>query len=155
MQRRFPALACAVVVALAGCGGGSSGGSGDATSGATPIQAVQAAATKTGDAGSSRVAFTIAMSSAGSQQATITGEGAFDGTQHEGEMTMDLTKLGAAAGGADLGEAHVIFKGLTVYMKFPFLQQMQPNMKPWIRFDLDALGKQQGVDLGSLCIKKP
>ena len=135
-------------MALAGCGGGNepSGGGGD---NASPNEAVAAAATKTSDAGSSRVSFTIEMTDVGSQPVRMTGDGLFDSKTREGRMTMDLSQLGQAAG-AQLGKAQVVFQDFTLYMKFPFLRQLQPNLKPWLKFDLQALGKQQGFDLGQL-----
>lgn len=149
MRRSLAPVLLAALAVIAGCGGGGDS-AGESSGGGTPLQAVAAAATKTGQEGSSRVSFVVSLSGVGSQQATIKGDGVFDSARHVGQMQMDLSDLGNAAGGMQLGKAEVIFDRLVVYMKFPFLAQMQPNMKPWLKLDLAQIGNQQGFDLGQL-----
>jgi hypothetical protein len=64
-------------------------------------------------------------------------------------MTMDMSEF-AAGSGQDLGEAEFVYDEFVMYMKFPLLQQVQPGLKPWVKFDLRDLGKQQGFDIGQL-----
>ena len=135
-----------VSLLAAACGGG---GAGDAVAELSPEEAVAAAATNTADAGTYRADFTITMSGLGAEPLTMTGEGEFDAERQVGRMTFDMSGLGGA-GGPDLGKAEVIFEGLVVYMKLPFLQEVRPGIEPWIRFDFEELGKQQGIDLGGL-----
>jgi hypothetical protein len=138
--RRLLSLPFLALVLVAGCGGDEF----------SPEAAVADAATKTTDAGSYRAEFSIAMEGLTPEPVTMTGEGLFDAKKQLGRMTFDMSELGKAAGGPDLGEAEMIFERFVVYMRFPFLQRLQPNLKPWIRFDLEKLGEQQGVDLAGL-----
>jgi hypothetical protein len=141
LRRVLAVVAIAAFPAVAVACGGS-----DALS---PGDAVAAAPAKTAEAGSYRADFTIRMSGIGAEPVTMTGEGEFDAEAQVGRMTFDMSDLGAAEG-ADLGEAEMIFEQLVVYMKFPFLQQVRPGMKPWLKFDLQKLGEQEGIDLGGL-----
>jgi predicted transcriptional regulator len=140
--RTFAAsLAGLTTFALVGCGGASAP--------VTPQAAVVQAAEKTADAGSSRASFEITMTGLGPEPFTMTGEGIFDSSERKGRMTMDLSAL-AEGSGQELGEAEMIFDEFVVYMKFPFLQELQPQLKPWLKFDIRELGKEQGFDLGQL-----
>ena len=40
--------------------------------------------------------------------------------------------------------------GTTLYMHMPFLHASAPQIKPWIKIDLGALGKAEGLNLGAL-----
>jgi hypothetical protein len=135
------ALSLAVLTALTACGGGSTP--------ATPQAAVVEAANKTSEAGSSRASFEITMTGVAPEPFTMTGEGVFDSSKRKGRMTMDLSAL-AEGTGQELGDAEMIFDEFVVYMKFPFLQALQPSLKPWLKFDIRELGKEQGFDLGEL-----
>jgi predicted transcriptional regulator len=135
------ALSLAVLTALTACGGGSTP--------ATPQAAVVEAASKTSEAGSSRASFEITMTGVAPEPFTMTGEGVFDSSERKGRMTMDLSAL-AEGTGQELGDAEMIFDEFVVYMKFPFLQELQPSLKPWLKFDIRELGKEQGFDLGQL-----
>jgi hypothetical protein len=146
MPKIFAALAAVLVtLGLSACGGGD----GDASAPETPRAAVIEAANRTAEAGSSRASFEITMTGLAPQPLTMTAEGIFDSAERRGRMTMDMSELGAGSG-QDLGTAEMIFDDFVVYMKFPFLTQAQPNLKPWLKFDLRELGKQQGFDLGQL-----
>jgi hypothetical protein len=116
---------------------------------ASPRAAVLQAADETSAAGSYRASFEMTMSGVAPEPLTMTGEGIFDSSERQGRMTMDMSALGAGSG-QDLGEAEVIFDDLVVYMRFPFLTQLQPNLKPWLKIDVREFGKQQGVDFGQL-----
>lgn len=116
---------------------------------ATPRAAVVQAANKTSEAGSSRASFELTMTGLAPAPLTMTGEGIFDSSERKGRMTMDLSEL-AAGTGQELGEIEVIIDEFVVYMRFPFLQELQPGLEPWVKFDIRELGKEQGFDLGQL-----
>ena len=150
-MRRVPLL-LGLLFALAACGGGGDDGAGrDERS---PAKAVAAAATKTADAGSSRMSFTAVIDppKAVSQKPfQFGGTGVFDYESRRGRLNYDLAGLLAAAGQETTNaKAEVVFDELVVYMKFPLLTQSLPNAKPWIKIDLAALGDQAGIDLGQL-----
>jgi hypothetical protein len=134
--------AALTVLGVSACGG-------DASAPATPQAAVVQAADRTSDAGSSRASFEITMTGLAPEPLTMTGEGIFDSQARKGRLTMDLSALGAGSG-QDLGEAEMIFDDFVVYMKFPFLSELQGGLKEWLRFDIRELGKEQGFDLGQL-----
>ena len=138
---RLLAISLAMLAALTACGGASTTG--------TPQAAVVEAANRTSEAGSSRASFEVVMTGLGTKPFTMTGEGVFDSSESKGRMTMDLSAL-AEGSGQDFGEAELIFDDFVVYMKFPFLQELQPGLRPWLKFDIRELGKEQGFDLGQL-----
>ncbi len=138
----FLAVASALALAAAGCGGDD---------GASPEAAVAEAATKTAEAGTSRVTLAVQTNLAGSEPVTFTGDGAFDYERKRGEMTMDMSEVIEASGApSGQGEMEVVFHELVVYMKFPLLTDQLPGNKEWMKIDLEAVGRQQGVDLGAL-----
>jgi hypothetical protein len=154
-MRRLALLAVLAALVLAACGGGGGSSAPTATtsaemtqtvSGSDPSSLIAAAGQKTRAAGSARVSFTLEMTG-GQANGTMSGEGVFD--QHGGRMTMDL---GGLAGGAlGSGKAEVIFKDLVYYMKLPVEAMAQlPPGKRWLKFNLGALSKQQGLDLEQL-----
>jgi hypothetical protein len=148
-------LAVLAAVALAACGGGggdaaptttSSAETTATVSGSDPSSLIALAGQKTRASGSARVSFTLEMTG-GEANGTMSGDGVFD--QRGGRMTMDL---GGLAGGAlGSGKAEVIFRDLVYYMKLPEAAAAQlPTGKAWLKFDLGALSKQQGLDLEQL-----
>jgi hypothetical protein len=148
-------LAVLAALALAACGGG--GGNAEPTttssaentatvSGSDPSSLIALAGQKTRAAGSARVSFTLEMTG-GEANGTMSGDGVFD--QHGGRMTMDLR--GLAGGALGSGKAEVIFRDLVYYMKLPQAAAAQlPTGKAWLKFDLGALSRQQGLDLEQL-----
>jgi hypothetical protein len=153
--RGLALLAVLVALVLAACGGGGGSAAPTTTGSAETTQTVAGsdassviamAGQKTRAAGSARVSFRLEMTG-GQANGTMSGEGVFD--QHGGRMTMDL---GGLAGGAlGSGKAEIIFKDLVYYMQLPAgaLAQL-PGGKKWLKFDLGALSKQQGLDLEQL-----
>ena len=128
----IPLLALALAAA---CGGDE----------VSPGSAVADAATKTQQAGSSRMAFTAVMSGGGLPQTfEIQGEGEFDFEARKGRLTYDLGKL---LGGA--GELEVVLDGLVLYMKSP-TEGTLPEGKSWYRIDLAEAGKYAGIDVAQL-----
>jgi hypothetical protein len=136
-------LAITLLVALAGC----SGGEGEARSGdggEDAVEVLEAASTKTSQAGSARMSMTMALD-VGGDTATMTGDGVFDLATGRGSMTMTY-----GAGFAQLSGAtfESVFDRTVLYMKFP--PGLVPSPKPWVRIDLQAAGEQAGIDLEAL-----
>lgn len=139
-MRRGLVSVVAVVAGIALVAGCSSGGD-------DPGQVVRAAATKTAAAESSRLALTVDVHS-GAQTGTVTAEGAFDYGNRRGRMTMDLSSVAGAMG---LGTVEAIVDGPVLYMKFPAAIAAQlPGGKSWVKIDVEAAGKQAGLDMSQL-----
>ena len=161
---RGPRAAIAAVSAIAalavvttGCGGGNTGGA----KSALPLDPVAAAATKTQHAGAARVRFSVAMSGAKLSKGMLRmrGVGAIDGPSSEMSLRLGsmLGGMGAPAGVLNkLG--HSSIKAITleqngdlvIYLHLGFLSSQIPGGKPWIKLDFSKLGKQAGIDFGSL-----
>jgi hypothetical protein len=153
MPARLLVLCVAASLAFAaGCGRGEEAPAPDERG--SPAAAVAAAATKTSDAGSYRADFSLAMDGVipGSpgRRVTMNGEGAFDTRAQSGRMTFDMSEFAKAVGAQDFGDMRIVMERFVMYMNLPLLQQLQPGMKPWIRFDLRRLAAQQGFDLAGL-----
>jgi hypothetical protein len=115
----------------------------------SPQAAVAQAATKYDEAGSSRVSMSATMTGVPGGPFTFTGEGEFD--RERGRMTMDMSELGEATGGAFAGELEMILDDLVMYMKFPeAITEQLPGGKSWVRIDLREAGKELGIDLEEL-----
>lgn len=144
--RRMLAVALAASVA-AGCGQGTaSSGSNPAPSGKVEARTLLAAAAATTRTGSAR--FTMQMtisSSAGQITASGHGETTFGHTAH-GTLTMVMQIPGAAT---PVGVTERVI-GTTIYMKMPFLQAEIPGARPWMKIDLEAMGKAHGIDFGAI-----
>ena len=102
---------------------------------------VAAAAGKTQDAGSAKMAMEMKMTG-GQQDMTITAEGAFEFTgQQRGFMKMDLGEMAAQSG---MGEMELILDGTTIYMKMPNAAQMGVTT-PWVKMDAKTMAGGQGL----------
>jgi hypothetical protein len=146
------ALATAAVAAVTtGCGGGS-------TSSALSLDPVAAAATKTQDAGATRIRFALAIGSSQLQGKTlrIHGTGVLDGTS--AEMSFKFPSLAGQLGpglgqlrNAAVKEVALEQDGdYVMYTHLGFLASELPGGKQWIKLDVSKLGKSAGVDLGKL-----
>jgi hypothetical protein len=136
-MRRIVLLLAALLV-LPACGGGDS----------VAADPVAEAATKTTEAGSSRIEFTMAMEAEG-RSFTMRGDGVFDYTSPRGRMTLDLGDLAALAGGKlGNGRMEFLLDGRAYYMKFPGAMQLVG--KQWLKIDLEDIGELTGADLGAL-----
>jgi hypothetical protein len=159
---RVTAAAAFATLALfaAGCGSSSTSGipAPPATEGGARFLA--SAATKSTAAPSMKTDLTVTMLSsqlpAGRIEMTATG--ALDNANHRMNMRIDMSKLvsqlGAAAAAlgsgndwvgeevGDFGDGRAI-----IYMRLPALTRVMPGGKPWIKIDLNALGKRAGIDL--------
>lgn len=135
--------ALALALALAGCGGksgnGGSGGQGQASGGSgnggsklapltlNPNQVVAASATKTLQAGTAKVAMTIQVATGG-RTTTLSGDGAFDFTNHRGTLVLHLPQI---------GDVPAVYANGVVYEKLG--QVLRSGGKPWVKIDLTKL----------------
>ncbi len=90
---------------------------------------------------------------------SMTADGAMDFAGKKMSMSMDMSQM-AALGGEAFGSSsdmktETVIDGLVMYMKAPFLQTILKSDKPWIKFDMESIGKQQGLDLSSLMSYDP
>lgn len=152
------AAACAIALAIvvAGCGGGNAG-----SSHALPLDPVAAAATKTQNAGAARIRFSMAITGSKLQGQTLRmrGTGAIDGTSSEMSFRLGsmLSQMGIPSA-AMKKFAHASMKAVglmengdyVMYMRLGFLSSQLPGGKQWIKLDMSKVGKQAGVNLGSM-----
>lgn len=129
-------LACAALPFAVGCGAQDSV--------KNAVDPVAQAATKTAGAGTVQIAMTGKVSAAG-QEIPIDGIGFIDLQAKRGAMEMTTTVPGQ-------GEVRIdeLLDGLVLYMGSDSLTAGLPGGKRWVKLDLEALGRQQGVDLGQL-----
>ncbi len=148
MRRWRGALMAGVLVFAGACGSDSSDDGATGKGKQTPIEAVLASSTKTTEAKSSKVAFTVVTQ--GAQGApggsiTITGEGAFDYVARQGAFTMNIP----AVGGMQIGQLEAVSAGSTTYLKYPPQLAAVMGGKPWVKIDPNQLGQGAGLDFGS------
>lgn len=137
MRRLLPVLlACAVVPFAAGCGAQDSV--------KNAVDPVAQAATKTAAAGTVQIAMSGKMSAAG-QEISFDGSGVFDLKGKQGHMQVTTTIPGK--GNIQIEE---LLDGLVLYMRSDAITASLPGGKHWMKLDLEALGRKQGVDLGQL-----
>ena len=141
-------LAAAVALVAAGCGGSE-----PAAGPALPsISSLRQVAIRTEQAGSYRFDMTLRMSVPGAPAPIEIGaEGAVDEAGRRATMSMDFGSLGDLIGapgvsGDDL-KLDMVFDWPVAYMHMPFLAERIPGGKSWVRMDLEALARQQGVEL--------
>jgi hypothetical protein len=140
MKRGLVALALLLALIPLACGGGEA---------LSPEAAVAEAATKSQEAGSSRVSVELRMIGLADEPITITGEGIQDSEQQLARFTFDLSEIaGLTGGGVDLSKIDLVMEGFTLYMRLPFLEGA--GLKPWVEIDLEALAQEEGFDLPSL-----
>lgn len=157
LRGRSAAIAAVVAVAAASLVSGCGGGSG--TQSALSLDPVAAAAAKTQNAGAARIRFSMAVSGMQGKSLQMRGSGAIDGTSSEMSF-----KLGSMVGQMGIPSpalkklAHSSLKAISLvengdyvmYMHLGFLSSQIPGGKPWIKLALSKLGKQAGLDLGSM-----
>ncbi len=115
----------AALLLLPGCG----------ASDVSPETAVADAATKTEEAGSSRVSFTGTLTDPelSDRPIAFSGEGEFDYDDARGTFSYDLTELAKALEEEPDGwHAEVIFTGESFFFRMPVLTEDLPGAKPWI-----------------------
>ncbi|HLY86540.1 MAG TPA: hypothetical protein VKO84_08555 [Gaiellaceae bacterium] len=147
-RRAGIAAVCALVAlaaVVAGCGGEGQ---------ALALDPVAAAATKTQDAGTARIRYTLSFTAPQLQGGTvrINGSGVIDGTS--GIVNLDLGSAPRGSGlpaGSSITEIY-LEQGddFVVYMQLGALASQMPGGKQWLKLDLTKLGKSAGVDLNKL-----
>jgi hypothetical protein len=145
---RITRFAGAVLAALALTGCGQTSSTHSSPHAVSPVKdlVLTAAATHTRHAGSARVAMDMTMST---EQGTITMHGTGQFKLHSpaaGAMHLSMT---VPTAGTTIGFDERIL-GTTIYMRSPVLSQSIPNSRPWLKVDLERIGKQQGVDFAAL-----
>jgi hypothetical protein len=141
MRRRLFLIPLLGLALAAACGGGAGG--------LSPQAIVSDAATKSQEAGSSRVDLELTMSGFAPGELTIEGEGVQDSEQQLARFTFDLSEISAlTGGGVDLSEIEMVMAGSSLYIRLPFLESA--GLKPWVEIDLQKVGKEKGLDLPAL-----
>ena len=109
------------------------------------IDPVAQAADTTSAAGTAEFGLAGNINVAG-QSIPLNGNGAVDMKNQRMNMSM-----GFPIPGFGQMQMQEILDGTTIYMKFPdALAQRLPGGKAWMKLDLEALGKSQGIDMKSL-----
>jgi hypothetical protein len=146
MRRAAVVVAVVVLPLLAACG--SSGSSSSAREHMTPIAYVKSSAAKTAQAKSEHAALDGTVDVAG-QAATVSGEGDFDNTTHQGSMHVDFNVAGLT------GAIDEVLDGTTIYMKSPLFADGLPKGKTWLKLDLAKVGASKGIDFSALLSQNP
>jgi hypothetical protein len=134
-MRLFPVLLAGVVAAgTAGCGGGAK----------NAVDPVVRAAAKTVAARTMQLAFTGSTSSAG-QTVRFAGSGVFDVRSRRGAFRQVLNVPGK--GSIAIAERS---EGFVLYMRSPLLARTLPRGRHWLKLDLEALARAQGIDVSQL-----
>ena len=161
MTLRLTAMAAAATAALvlSGCGSTS------ATPSSTTVvhdasRFLASAATKSTGTPSMKTELSVTMLSSKlpGGRVDMSADGALDNTNHRMNIRLDMSKFvtGLGAGAAALGspsdwvgEEVGDFDGgrAIIYLKLPALTRLLPGGKPWIKMDLNELGKQAGIDI--------
>jgi len=145
-------LLAALALVAAGCGGGGK-------STMTPLELVSQATSKTTKATSAKVQMTITETVGPIGPLAIGVNGVVDNAKHSGDMTIDMSSIaqlaGGAVGSADAWKGEVVVDGsdlshVVEYMRLPVFSKLLPNAKPWLKVDLQELGKLKGIDFGQL-----
>ncbi len=146
MRRWQAVLMAGAVVFGAACGSDSSE---DGAKAKSPLEAVLASSTKTSEAKSSKMSFTVVTQGGQGLPGggiTITGEGAFDYAAGQGAFTMNIP----AIGGVQIGQLEAVTAGSTTYLKYPPQMASMMGGKPWVKIDLKQLGQGAGIDFDSI-----
>lgn len=144
-MRALPAgLGLVAVCGLLCACGGSSVGAADVTK----------AAAKTAQVSSYSVTTTTRLKLPGaSQPVTFSGQGSFEPRARRGRMTLDMSQLNQVLGPQgspyNFGYAQLVLDGADLYMRLPFLRQLDAQLKPWVKINLGEAGKAAGIDFSS------
>jgi len=123
------------------------------------VDPVAKAAETTSRVDTMHMSMKMRMTVPGMAPVTMTADGAFDNTAERGSMTLDMSDFarqipaGQALADPKLWRGEEVFdfsKSLVLYMHFPFMSKALPGSKPWIRIDMEQLGKRVGLDFGAL-----
>jgi hypothetical protein len=114
---------------------------------AVQLDRVAQAVATTSSAKSFTFTYTVSVSAAG-QSFTMNGDGAYDAEHKLVAMKLHFPNAGAAQADADLVLDNS--DGLVEYIHMPLLEGRLPGGKSWLKMDLEALSKKQGIDLSKL-----
>jgi hypothetical protein len=154
MRAAAVVLLAALAFAAAGCGGSSS-----SSSSMTPLELVSQAVSKTSKTDSAKFHMELTETVGPLGPLEVTADGVSDNTTHSARMTMDLSSVaqfvGGGAGDPNDWKGEVIVDGTNAkdvveYMHLPAFSKLIPNAKPWLKIDLNALTKTQGLDFSQL-----
>src|SRR5207244_862156 len=106
-------------------------------------QVLLSAATKTSGASSAKLTTKVVTTTAGGQEQTLQIQGAMNFATKDLQMDMTVPSVGAL-------RVILIGKRFMYEQLPPSVAKQLPGHKPWIKIDLDALGKLSGMNLGSL-----
>ena len=132
-----------MVLAVAGCGGSSSG-----SNSATQTISLTRAADVSAGAQGYKTVMSMRETLPGVGQVTMNGTASFALPSHAGTMSMVMTIPGAAAQAAGLGTLPIqaVLVPGTIYMKLPpQLAEKLPGAKPWWQINLNQVGKLAGI----------
>jgi hypothetical protein len=155
MRRAFALVVLALPLAACGGNGGTSNVS-------SSVPALAQAATKSASASTLKIDLQMSETATGlAHPITMSATGVEDNTNHRVDMHLDMSSLAANLGGTvkqfsnpaewqgeeigDLSNGHFV-----MYMHLPLLSKLVPGGKPWIKFDLSAVGKSLGVNFSQL-----
>jgi hypothetical protein len=144
----------AIAIAVAACGDAPTDGGArdDAATVLTPA-ALKTVANRTTSKGGARMSMEQTMTAPGMGTIPMKVEGIVDAKAQRGELTMtiDSSAMGAPDDvDGDAFKQHMIIDHLTMYMTSPLFAKSLPPGKKWLKLDIGELGRQAGVDLGSL-----
>ena len=159
MKVTAAAALAALALTAAGCGSSSVSGITASPAAQGGARFLASAATKSTATPSMKTDLTVTMLSSrlpgGRMELTATG--ALDNEHHRMNMRLDMSKLashlgaaGAMGSAADwVGQEVANFSNgrAVIYLNLPVLAKVMPGGKPWIKLDLNAVGKQAGIDL--------
>lgn len=142
-------LLAAVSLVAAGCGG---------TGPERTLLSLASSAERTSGTGTYRTEMRISMTMPGVEKPLeLTATGSVDTAGRRQALTMDMSQLMGALGGAtgatpaasDL-RVEMVVDGLTMYMRTPLLSGQLPKGKQWVSVDVARMAAASGADLSSL-----
>lgn len=147
MRRRLATVLIVLSFAAVACSDGTKTGATGTKDSKTGAGVVLLAAENTLKAGSSKIAMAADFKAEG-QSFTMVGDGLFNYKTQAGTMKFKLS-------GDEIPEAfsgfEIRFLKSVIYMKFPDeFRQLAPNLKEWVRADVEELSEQSGFNLPGL-----
>ena len=134
MRRRLLVLVLAVTLVAVGCSQEES-----------PQEVLTSAPGQTIAERTSRLDLEVDVSG-GRAAGTFRGGGLFDYRGQRGRIDLDLSTVGIPSPG---GRAELLLLGDVIFVKLP-LDLPELAGRPWVKVDVNQLGRQAGVDLSSL-----
>lgn len=140
------AVGSTLAISLTGC----LGESGDGTNGAIKLTAADAlvkSSQKVGESDTFKAELTVADSGNGGTKVNASGQFKLKPTLSFSATLKDFSRGGSSLPGAG---SQAILVGNTLYAKVPQLAQLLGGGKPWVKVDLNQVGKRTGFDLSQL-----